>query len=520
MRVLVVSLLRLGDLIQQKALLDGLRHKHPRAEIHLLLNRQFSNAEKILTGTVDKYLYFEREQLQKGLGEAEYNILWSFSQLQNLVNDVNATSYDVVYNFTHTKLSAYLIGAFEIKEKKGLHQKSGRFAGLDTGWIRYFNDRFSGNQNCFFNYVELLAKSFDIPLKNEMAKKSETKKSKIILFQCLTSDSKKNWGLERFVALKKEIETTLIDFKIRILGASFEKEILLQFFREDELLICDLVEAQKHLKDARLLVTGDTSIKHMAAQMGTPIVELVIGSSDAVKTGAFSDKSRQVLTTAACAPCVHSAPCSQKSHLCAEDVTVEKVFIAVWGQLSDEKRNQQITSRILEKTIWGHYLDGQMPTMITLVDFAQRLRSSGGKDLLAWDSRTTELDSFLQRLAEALPSQQELQGKSSLSASDVADLILVAQDILKSKKDEGGYFQKVLEGLLTKHANPLHFMVKMTEAIAEARGLIAIRKEFIFNLKSISKEGELYAKGIGQLSGCSFEEARESLQRNIKSADL
>ncbi len=65
MKILVLSLLRLGDIIQQEPLLKGLREKHPSAEIHLLLNRQFASVERVLDSVVDKYIYFDRESLQK-----------------------------------------------------------------------------------------------------------------------------------------------------------------------------------------------------------------------------------------------------------------------------------------------------------------------------------------------------------------------------------------------------------------------------------------------------------------------
>ena len=61
MKLLVVSLLRLGDIIQQKPLLEGLRRQFPQARIHLLINRQFSQVSQLLGNTVDQYIYFDRE---------------------------------------------------------------------------------------------------------------------------------------------------------------------------------------------------------------------------------------------------------------------------------------------------------------------------------------------------------------------------------------------------------------------------------------------------------------------------
>ncbi|MEN0060386.1 MAG: lipopolysaccharide heptosyltransferase-I, partial [Bdellovibrio sp.] len=68
MKILVLSLLRLGDIIQQGPLLRGLRQKYPQAQLHVLAHSQFSQAEKILEGVVDRWIYFDREAVQRGLG--------------------------------------------------------------------------------------------------------------------------------------------------------------------------------------------------------------------------------------------------------------------------------------------------------------------------------------------------------------------------------------------------------------------------------------------------------------------
>ena len=355
MKILVVSLLRLGDIIQQIPLLQGLRAKYPEAQIHLYANKQFSQVEALLAGIVDRYIYLDREALQKGMGEAEYNILWSFKELEKQIKQLNQENYTLALNFTHNKLSAYLLGVIQADVKKGLHQIDGRFAGLENPWLRYFNDRFSASQKSQFHYVELLAKSFDldVPRKTSTARP----RSKLILMQCLTSDTKKNWGLQNFAQLKKTIEESLVDYEVCVLGAPFEHDQLAGVFGESDLLICDLFEAKKHLEGAALLISGDTSIKHLAAQNGTPIVEISLGSADVAKTGAYTEAVKTIVSDAACAPCNHSQACSQKSQVCAENISVDHVFAAVWDQLSGQAGKNKATKHELEKAVWSLYLD-------------------------------------------------------------------------------------------------------------------------------------------------------------------
>ena len=525
MKILVLSLLRLGDIIQQEPLLRGLRQKNPHAEIHLLINKQFANVERIFEGVVDKYIYFDRASLQQGLGEAAYNILWSYKQVENLIKDLNGEHYDKAINLTHNKLSAYLLGALEIPEKRGLHQEDGRFQGLNNRWIRYFNDRFSGNQKSLFHYVELLGRGFDIPVKTVEAAQTK-KRSKLVLLQCLTSSEKKDWGLERFKQLKRTIEISLVDYEVCVLGASFERDTLLSVFSESDLLICDLAEARKHLQNAALLVTGDTSIKHIAAQVGTPIVEIVIGSSDVSKTAAFASRSIAVQTQAACAPCGHSGKCTQISHLCAEDVTVEKVFGAVWDQLSGEKIANRKVVNNLERAVWSIYLDknnaeAQPFYRDAAVDLLNQATPESLKaSLPAWNEQTTTYRGWMAKAQAALPSREFLATHKTFQASDIAELVLLAQDILRSKKDEAGYFQSFVEALLSRFSQPVQIYDRVSKALQDVQELINVREEFTQHLQLLSQEGAYYAKGIGQLSISGFEEVRKGVQRDLEDAGV
>lgn len=527
MKILVLSLLRLGDIIQQVPLLRGLRAQYPNAEIHLLVNRQFVQVERILGDVVDKFYYFDREALQKGLGEAEYNILWSYTQVENLIQRLNQESYDSAYNFTHNKLSAYLLGALEIQNKKGLSYADDRFQGLSNRWLRYFNERFSGTQKSLFHYVELLANAFGIPQAQEgELLEIQKPKSKLVLLQCLTSDEKKNWGLENFAQLKRTIEISLVDYEVCVLGAPFERERLLQYFSESDLLICDLVEARKHLQNAAVLVSGDTSIKHLAAQVGTPIVEIAIGSSDAAKTGAYSAKAVILSSSAECAPCSHSQGCSQKSHLCAEDVTVEKVYAAVWDQLSGEKIEAQNIYKALDRAVWSLYLDKETADfekvyyrVLTAV-LNQYGNEKIQKAMPEWLEQSEKFRHWNEKARQALPERKTLADKKNFQSSDIADLILCAQEILKSKKDTSGYFQVFLESLMSRFANPVQIFDRVSLALNEVEELLNIRDAFTRRMQNLSMEGVYYAKGIGQLSVDGFEETRESLQRNSEDSGL
>ncbi|RYZ91822.1 MAG: glycosyltransferase family 9 protein [Proteobacteria bacterium] len=335
MIVLGISLLRLGDLILQRPLIAGLKQQYPDCRIHLLINRQFAQVEFLFDGLVEKFIYFDREVLQKSCGDDQYNLFWGFNELTRFVSKINEVHYDRVYNLTHNRLTAQIAGAIKATKHVGIHAVRGEFKGLDNSWIQFFNAYFGKPEAIGFHYTELLARALKIPLSLAPVATHASARNKILI-QPLTSDKKKNWDLEKLKSLARRLYQET-DYQVVVLGAPFETKILEHYFKPSELAICDLREADQLLQSAALVVTGDTSIKHLAALRDVPILELSLGSSQPLQTGAFSNNSVILQPPVACGPCGHSQACSQLSQKCSEALSVQHVSEAVRIMLGIDK---------------------------------------------------------------------------------------------------------------------------------------------------------------------------------------
>jgi len=332
--ILGISLLRLGDLVLQRPLIESLRERNPHSEIHLLINKQFSQIEFLFEGLVDRFIYFDREVLQKSCGESEFNIFWGLEHLKSFVDEVNKVAYDYVYNLTHNRLTAHLAGLVRAKTHVGIYSKNGQFLGLNNPWIQFFNSYFGKTEALGFHYTEILAKALGTPLNIKKRKPKLRRGPLKILIQPLTSDKKKNWGLEKYRELQKKISAE-ISSDVKVLGADYESQMLLKFFTEEDLVICNLKEVAANLERADLVITGDTSIKHLAALFGAQILELSLGSSQPLQVGAYADGSIILESRVVCGPCPHSLPCNQSRHLCEEKMSLESVYDAVKIILGD-----------------------------------------------------------------------------------------------------------------------------------------------------------------------------------------
>ncbi|MFP5519699.1 MAG: glycosyltransferase family 9 protein [Bdellovibrionia bacterium] len=477
MKTLVISILRIGDLLMQKPLLQSL--KDQGHEVHVLMNKQFQTASELVADVVDKFFYFDRELYQKSAGEAQYNILYGSQLINELITELNSESYINIYNFTHTRLSAVLTGAIGAKTRFGAHYLQGTFHGNSSPWAEYFNTHFSAPRGSLFHYTDLLAKMFNLKVKPfEIRQRSQ--RNQLIFLQCFTSDKKKNWNLKNFVDLKKAIEEKYPFHLVKVLAAPQEVRELSSYFESLDIWECDLATVAMLLKEASLLIGLDTSLKHLAAIQGTPVVEINLGSADNIKTSVYSQKIWQVSSNVGCSPCAHATACPQSSHLCGEQITPQNVLNAVQEALALRANDfeQDLES---DRLVWEIYLQG----------YSER-RFQPSATYLA---RTLKLMEWQVRLEKALTANSRLFNVQNLQKDDVADFILLGQEILKSKSDKGAYFLKLTDALIHTPPRGDLMLRELEKAAQESRTLLKIRSDFSLGVKSGQNYGTNFEVG-------------------------
>lgn len=298
MKALVISLLRVGDLFMHAEWIRGFKAQYPKAEIHLLLNDSSAGAIPLIHG-VDRVYSFPRKDLQKILVEQAQNPRRAKEIVSEILETLSGESYDRVYNLTHNRLSGYVAGQIPGAKKLGLALRAGaESAKFENAWLSYLNHHFSEDNGSRFHYVDILHRAFEISPRRIVASRDEAGAG-TILIQPLTSDERKNWGLERFQELVNLLKASRNQGSVKILGAPFEASILKKYFSEGDLLICDFQVAASHLKKASVLVSGDTSLIHLASLVGCPVFGVFVGYSDPRKTAPWGADTALVQETRA-----------------------------------------------------------------------------------------------------------------------------------------------------------------------------------------------------------------------------
>lgn len=350
MKILVVSLLRLGDIVLGAPAMRDLKARYPDAQIHLLINSQFRQIAGLLP-YVERVIEFDRETIQKGLGDASVPMFEAYARVEGLIDSLNSEDYDLMINLTHSRLSGWLCSLIGARERQGLVFDAQGRASFGSNWFRYLNNQVDADGREAFHFSDVFR--FAVGADDEGSARGslfETTSGKaesalaieamggvnsdrpIVALQALTNDEKKNWSLPRFQRSVELIAAREPKARFAILGAPFEREKLeatVASLRERgveaHLTILSLEGVYRFLKKTDLLVTGDTSVKHLACAAGTKVLEIAIGSSDAFRTGAFAHGSVIVRGKETCAPCTHSKDCFRESHACAARVAPEAI---------------------------------------------------------------------------------------------------------------------------------------------------------------------------------------------------
>ncbi len=347
MKILVVSLLRLGDFIQTVPVVAGLKNKFPRAKVDVLCHSPAMALQPMLP-IVDRWWTIDREELQMGLGRADLPLLTSFDVLRETCDEVNQEQYDLIINLTQTKFSAWIMGYLAARGKLGLTFNAAGLAEFHSPWFRYLDSHTERPTEDVFHYIDVFAQACEIfgedrrwPFvltprgDSEVRALNLPRGRELIAVQALTSDDKKNWGEESWARWLVEMHGRRSSAHFVFIGAPNEEERLKAILARvhdsaafASLAIVSLEGALSLLHKVSLIVSGDTSIKHLANAARCSVVELALGSSDYRRTGIYKADSLIVHGRVACAPCPHSSPCSQASHLCAVQLDPIKMAAA------------------------------------------------------------------------------------------------------------------------------------------------------------------------------------------------
>ncbi len=366
MKVLVVSLLRLGDFVMSVPVINGL--KASRRDIQIdALTFTHSAGMKTMLPAVQKWWTLNREELQEGLGQGDIPTLTSFAVLQEQLDAINAAKYDLIINLTQSHFSAWVCGYLKSPERLGLTYDTKGVAHFYSPWFRYLNDHAEPGDQDVFHHTDIFLQACALAQQPVNWRMSTSPKAVFdvdaldlnldptVVLQIYTSDAKKNLSEDAWISFAAEMK----GHQILALGAPAESARLDAFIQRAagygvkiKKAILSLEGALELLNRSELLVTGDTSIKHLANAAHCKVLEISLGSSDYRRTGIYKSDSLILQGRATCSPCPHSTPCRQFTHECGLAIHPKAMAEAAELLVIEDWDGLEVLSRRFERIQW------------------------------------------------------------------------------------------------------------------------------------------------------------------------
>ncbi len=317
-KLLVIRFSSLGDIAQALTAAQALKQSHPQATIHWVTRSDFTDFVKIFT-CVDTVWSFQRRQ--------------GFIGLVKLALELRRQKFDFVYD-AHSNVRSRIISLLLWTPSLNLIRRS------KERWKRFllFKMRINTFQMPYrgaFSYLhplyQLIANTEDAPYlqTQEQSPESATDTQKTILLAPSAAWELKKWPTEYWQKLIQILQNKLPSYKIALLGGPED---------EFDALVADggvinlagklsWTQTAYAIKNAPLLISGDTGALHVADGLKVPAVA-IIGPT------AFGHPSRLSSLVAEhplyCRPCTKDGRgrCYNETFKkCLLEVTPETVFM-------------------------------------------------------------------------------------------------------------------------------------------------------------------------------------------------
>jgi ADP-heptose:LPS heptosyltransferase len=352
--LLLVNLMRMGDILQMTPLIQALRQSRPAARISMLLNEAFVDVANRID--VDAVLPFPVHSLIGAVSEKD-NLIQSYRRLKELVRTVSGEeAYDLVFNLTPSKSAASFCSLIAQDACRGMSLgEDGSFQATDP-WAAYLVAMMANRRTNPFHLVDIWLRTLgqrgprklQMRLTREDVRGAETlltecgvdpDRDLLVGFQVSASQKEKCWSEKEFVRLGQSLHKGL-NVRVLLFGVQGEAALCQRIGARIPGSVnlagkTGVGELAGVLKRCRVLVTNDTGTQHVAAAVGTPVVVVSVGPVFFRETGPYGEGHLVFQARMPCAPCSFKVSCMKP--VCKERIRAEYVYKALVRLLREEE---------------------------------------------------------------------------------------------------------------------------------------------------------------------------------------
>lgn len=337
----------MGDLVQTTPLLNHIHSSMPEAEIDLVINSPFRPITTFLPHL--KQIYeLPLEEYQNKLIDHETSLDQIERAFEEALAPIKAKKYDLIINLTHSSFANYLCGTLMGQNTLILGSsinQSHQFR-ITGKWMAYLRSVFLNREYNPFNLVDIYRHSLDeinpalleqteLTLTNLPA--PDRKDQPVCIIHPGASEPKKQWKTQGFASLAKILNEQIPELQIVLTGSKSESELANQF--EEQIIVnkmgkTTLPELLSLIQSAKLVITNDTGIMHLAAALHIPVLETSTGQILFSETGPYGKKHHLFQSEVDCIPCSFNTVCPNQ--ICKEEIAANELAHAAISILKNK----------------------------------------------------------------------------------------------------------------------------------------------------------------------------------------
>jgi heptosyltransferase-1 len=346
-RILIVKMWAIGDILMATPLLRALHRQYPGCSITWLADKRYAS---ILDGNpmIDDVIAFDSPLWRKYFRYGQVGKYLKMSM--DMRRDLRRRKFDVVINLTAEKWWAAWFQAAPVSIGLFPRPEPGYMGRLYTKAIRRSLDVWLHNSEHYILPAPALGipgpydRQMSVPLRREdaeyvaaflEAQPGYRADRPLVVLHPGTSQASKCWPAEHFAVLIDRIGG---DYTVAITGSPDEKGLVQDII--DRLspatprpvvaagALPDLRQTLALVKRASAVVTGDTSVLHMASAVETPLIGIYGSTRPGDNAPFFGEHTYLYNEQVECSPCGH-ADCPLKGAdfmKCMRTVTPDRAY--------------------------------------------------------------------------------------------------------------------------------------------------------------------------------------------------
>lgn len=365
-KTLIISLTRMGDLLQASPLIAALKKKYPAITLDVLVSSDFAQVAKSIPN-IDEVKIFNLRQFtpsknitgvkkdpvnaySKEPASAEYkkevDLVIIYRYVESIIEDLQKSNYDMVINLSHSKLSAIITSLINVQDIRGITSSGFGHRMIKHPWLRYFATILFNRAYNSFNLVDVYLKTGDVKSTEEhlllkvdkesikfsdelLLQNGVSKDDFLVGFQPGANLKERRWPAKYFANLGNRIINDL-NGKVVLFGVESEAGLGLEIEKMIKGKIINTIgktsiqQLTALVKKCSILVSNDTGTMHIATAMGTRVVGLFFAHAFPIETGPYSSGNIVFQANIPCSPCSYGVKCNNV--VCVNHVKSDHLF--------------------------------------------------------------------------------------------------------------------------------------------------------------------------------------------------